>query len=32
MPFELMAQWAGEPHGEWKIQKVVMDAEEVFFG
>ena len=30
MPMELMAKWAGEPEGEMKIQKAVMEAEEVF--
>ena len=30
MPLELMTQWAGEPHGERKVQQAVMDAEDVF--
>ena len=30
MPMELMAKWAAEPEGEMKIQKAVMEAEEVF--
>ena len=30
MPMELFAKWAGEPHGERKIQNLVMEAEEVF--
>ena len=30
MPIDLMAEWAGEAHGERRIQKAVMEAEEVF--
>ena len=30
IPMELFARWAGEPGGEMKIQKAVMEAEEVF--
>ena len=30
IPMEVFAKWAGEPDGEKHIQKVVMDAEEVF--
>ena len=30
IPMELFARWAGESEGEKKIQKAVMEAEEVF--
>ena len=30
IPMALFAKWASEPHGEGKIKKAVMEAEEVF--
>ena len=30
VPMELFSKWAMEPKGEMKVQKAVMDAEEVF--
>jgi hypothetical protein len=30
IPIELFAKWAGEPHGERHIERVVLEAEEAF--
>ena len=30
VPMDLFTKWAADPHGERKIQQVVMEAEEVF--
>ena len=31
IPMDLFAKWAVEPHGERKIQQVVMEAEDFFW-
>ena len=30
IPIKLFAQWAAEPHGEYRIQEAVLKAEKVF--